>query len=561
MNYQTLKRALSPETATRWLVKDAADDFFPDSIALADLRGRESAYAVRQQHRWLQFDNPAHWVDYVPKRSRLLREAVILHPLHRVAYLAILRHFIAKLDRQLQSASYSYRLDRTDDGDEYPFSHRIERWKTFHNDFRTAALEPGAKVVVLTDLAAFYDHISCDQLCERIGSLLGPAKTEEDDAVLLALQRLLRMWCTDGHGIPQNHDPSSFFGSLYLNGIDHEMIAGGFRYFRWVDDIRIVASSHDEAIQALHFLQRLLAKCRLFLATEKTEIVNRDQPRYNSLLDVSDDIRISEVEEQIRASDCISLRGNIGVLFERLAFHSGPNGDDRKFRAFANRLLDIAAFDSLAEAILPRLEQFVIPRLRSHPDRTDYWVRLLSATASQAVTDSVVDLLVTNESLFSWQKFHLWRLALYLPRPLPEILISRAKAVAGSYESDAVAAQAIVLLGAVSNNTERESLFNANFTRQRSYLVQRATVIAIQELPVTLRDRLYELALAWNADHTELIEYLRTQSEPNYGISRRQARTCPETPTVVAPLLRRGVGLVNGIRTTFRLSSSELDYE
>ncbi|MFN9424689.1 hypothetical protein, partial [Gemmatimonas sp.] len=111
------------------------------------------------------------------------------------------------------------------------------------------------------------------------------------------------------------------------------------------------------------------------------------------------------------------------------------------------------------------------------------------------------------------------------------------------------------------NNTERESLFNANFTRQRSYLVQRATVIAIQELPVTLRDRLYELALAWNADHTELIEYLRTQSEPNYGISRRQARTCPETPTVVAPLLRRGVGLVNGIRTTFRLSSSELDYE
>lgn len=561
MNYQLLKRALSPETAIRWLGKDAADDFFPDPIGLADLRGREADYATRQQHRWLQVDSLPHWTDFVPKRSGLLREAVILHPLHRVVYLAILNHFVAKLDRHLESACYSYRLDANDGNESYPFSHRVERWKTFQNDFRTAAMEPTAKFIVLTDLAAFYDHISCEQLTDRIGSLLGPAKTAEDDAVLQLLLNVLRVWCTDGHGIPQNHDPSSFFGSLYLHVIDHEMIASGYRYFRWVDDIRIVATSQDEAIRALHHLQRLLAKCRLFLATEKTEILSNASPKYEAILDVTDDVQLSEIEERLRASDCGSLEQLIPKIFSRLEHHAGSSGDERKFRAFANRLLDIAAFDRLSGKILPQLEKFVIPRLRSHPDRTDFWVRLLAVSAGPAVTDAVVDLLVTRESLYTWQRFYLWRLALHLPRPLPDDLLSRARAVAGTFESDSVAAQAIVLIGAVSGNTEREALFNAHFTRQRSYLVQRATLIAIQELPTAQRDRLFQHAISANADHSELVEYLKGLTTANYGIARRSSRVCPPSPAVVAPILRRGVGLVDGRRAVFALSSSELDYE
>src|SRR5690606_29370423 len=101
----------------------------------------------------------------------------------------------------------------------------------------------------------------------------------------------------------------------------------------------------------------------------------------------------------------------------------------------------------------------VLPRLRSHPDRTDYWVRLLAANPTMKVVSAAVDLLVTRESLFSWQRFYLWRLALHLPRPVPASLIARARHVAGTFESDAVAAQAIVFLGAVSDNTEREALF------------------------------------------------------------------------------------------------------
>src|ERR1043166_3089730 len=161
MNYPLLMSTLQLETAVRWLQRDAVDDFFPDILQYGDLNGRETTFVARRRHRFLQVDVLPHLVEQVPKRSGLLREAAILHPVHRVLYLATLRHLLGKLDRHLQPEAYSYRLDETGNPDDYPFSQRMERWKSFRNDFRAAALSEESEFVVVTDLAAFYDHISC----------------------------------------------------------------------------------------------------------------------------------------------------------------------------------------------------------------------------------------------------------------------------------------------------------------------------------------------------------------------------------------------------------------
>jgi len=463
------------------------------------------------------------------------------------------------LDSRLCAEVYSYRADHAEDPNAYPFDRRMDRWKNFHNDFRRAALDSNTGAVLLTDLASYFDHIQIDQLGDRIEQILPDTMDQGDREVVDFLKRLLKMWGSRGFGMPQNLDPSSFFGSLYLHNVDKEMVAHRYRYFRWIDDIRIVAKSREQALRALHELQRTLAQYRLFLATDKTHIYDRDSTEFKALLAVDDDILISRAEEVISQASRPELEAIADELLSRLEFHSSPKGDDQKFRAFANRLLDISDFEEVERDVRSRINEFVIPRLKTHPDRSDYWVKMLAARPTDDVKELIKELLVERPSLFNWQRFYLWRLATHLPRELiPDELFAKATEVSQSRLSENVAAQSILFLGRHSDNTERENLYAKLFTAQRSYVVQRAVLIAIQELPA--KDYFYKRALETNSDHQEVVDYLLHQDPPDYGIKPRSIRHCEAEPKPLEHIIRRGIGLTKGKVTTFRLSRYDYDY-
>ena len=561
ISHNQILAAMQTPTAITWMLRDARDDFFPDPIDYADLKDRETEYLTRRSHRLLQLDSLPHLVELVPKKRGLVREAVLMHPMHRVLYTALLRYFLPRLDRELLSQNYSYRVDTPEEPDAYPFRSRIDRWKNFQNDFRHAALQAEAGCVLVTDLAAYFDHIHCDQLGDRIRSMLGASLDSLDDQLIVLLIRLLKLFCTDGHGLPQNLDPSSFLCGVYLHQVDHEMVASGVRYFRWMDDIRVVASSRREAVQALHLLQRTLAKSRLYLATDKTFLYDAGSTELGQLLDVQDDADLGRIDEWLATSDCRELGGHISHMIARLDTHAGPQGDERKFRAYANRLRDTSDFSGLASRVDAPLRSTVIPRLFSHPERTDTWAKLLSVRPDQLVVQAVEKLLIDEPSLFAWQRFHLWRLALHLPLVALERLSEQAVIAAGSDSSDAVAAQAIVFIGARGTNEQREAVFRQHFSRQRGYVVQRAVLVAIQELPPVQRTRLYAAAVDQNGEHRELIDYLQGCSEPDYGVRHRGVRDCPEASRQAEHIIDRGVGLIDGRRVYFSLSRSDYDYD
>lgn len=273
-NYQIVKQALSIEKAGKWLNRDSSDDFFPDALDFRDVTDYLDDYLAQRQHKMLQVDSFPHVADCVPKANGMIREAIWLHPVHRLLYLSILHYLLPKLDHHLPPEVYSYRRD-AEDNDEYPFDKKMDRWRDFHNDFRIGCMDNQTNAVLITDIASFYDHIKIDDLSSRIRALLGDGATNEDLEVVNFLETLLKQWSTDGYGIPQNVDASSFFGSLFLSGVDREIIGKRYRYFRWVDDIRICARNRKQALRALHDLQNALSRRRMFLASDKTKIIER----------------------------------------------------------------------------------------------------------------------------------------------------------------------------------------------------------------------------------------------------------------------------------------------
>lgn len=558
-NYQIVKRALSIEKAGKWLSKDSSDDFFPDALNFRDVTDFIDDYLDQRQHRMFQVDSFPHVADYVPKPNGMIRETIWLHPVHRLLYLSVLHYLLPKLDHHLPPEVYSYRRD-VEDNDDYPFPKKMDRWRGFHNDFRIGCSDDQTNAVLITDIASFYDHIKIEDLSSRIRALLGSGATDEDLEVVNFLETLLKQWSTDGHGIPQNVDASSFFGSLFLSGVDREIIVKRYRYFRWVDDIRICTQNRKQALRALHDLQNALLRHRMFLASDKTKIIERGSEDFERLLDVSDDAHLSRIEDVIARASKDELDKEIPKAMERLKFHASSEGDDRKFRAFANRLLQVSEYKEFHDRVVESIVPFVSNRLESHPYNTDYWSKMLQVGRIDQWKDIVDKLLRTDASVYNWQRFHLWRLLTSADSLSKELKICARSAINNPI-SDLEAYQAIICLGKHGDAQDRESLFIEFYSGQRSYPIQRAILIAIQELHSDLRDKFYKRVLNTSPEHKQLVEYLKAQDTPKYGIKVRPTRELPSEPRLIRPVLLRGVGKIRGKVVRYRLARADYDYE
>jgi hypothetical protein len=139
-DYSLLKQTLKLEVAAGWLLKDAEDDFYPDTIYYSEFKDGAADYIKQKAHRLFQFDTVPFHREYVPKKTLLLREAIWLPPAHRILYLAILQHIFQSLDAKLLDCSYSYRCNHIEEGNHYPFGDKKQGWIRFQNDFRKAAL-------------------------------------------------------------------------------------------------------------------------------------------------------------------------------------------------------------------------------------------------------------------------------------------------------------------------------------------------------------------------------------------------------------------------------------
>jgi RNA-directed DNA polymerase len=137
-------------------------------------------------------------------------------------------------------------------------------------------LHGGHTWIVDADLKGYFDTIPHDRLMALVQQRVADGK------VLELLERYLaagvmacgKDWQPSEQGTPQGAVISPLLANLYLNPLDHEMVAKGYEMIRYADDFVVCARTEAEARAALAEIEHWVKAAGLRLHPVKTRIVN-----------------------------------------------------------------------------------------------------------------------------------------------------------------------------------------------------------------------------------------------------------------------------------------------
>ncbi len=285
---------------------DSRDDFVRDPVSHADyafnLSSRlEFLIEQIQSHRY----RPSYLIEVdVPKSSLSIRPGNVL-PIEEASILHAAIYLLApKLDKELDSSVYSYRLHpkwekKARKGESLfqeieipfltkktiqsvsPFEAWYERWPAFENDARQAYLSGQYTHLTKTDIFSFFEHIDLQRLHTLLNSLL----KNREEKLLQLIFTILSGWTRVSNtgmpinrGIPQGNDVSSFLGNVFLIPLDRALNnfcrRRGGRWFRYVDDVKVYTNSEEHAREVVYEINKVLRQMQLNLQGGKTEILS-----------------------------------------------------------------------------------------------------------------------------------------------------------------------------------------------------------------------------------------------------------------------------------------------
>jgi RNA-directed DNA polymerase len=140
-------------------------------------------------------------------------------------------------------------------------------------------LKAGHVWVVDADLKSYFDTIPHDRLLALVRARVA------DGRVLALVERFLRAgvleesrgWQPTECGTPQGGVISPLLANLYLDPLDHQMAAAGWKMVRYADDFVILCHTEAEAQAALAAVRAWVSEAGLTLHPEKTRVVDATQ--------------------------------------------------------------------------------------------------------------------------------------------------------------------------------------------------------------------------------------------------------------------------------------------
>ena len=454
--------------------RDMRDDWFADPLRYRDIL---KTSAVRE---WFDDEieiQPTESLN-IPKAGFVIRSAREMFIHERVLYQALVDDLIEAYDPLLRARSvYSHRLRSGQKS--YIFQNTIDAWKAF-NDDADALMDDDEKVIVVTDIQNYYQCIHYDRLCDQ---LLDDEPNSDGSFhhTILRLRQLLSGWNPDGVGLPQNRDPSSFLGNIFLRGVDEHMVLAGYNYTRYMDDIRIVCGNVFEARKAL---QELIIKLRdydLGVNGKKTKIINRTDDGYRDEIPPTNE-ELDEINALLAQKNVRSVRrarARLDALADRLLESGDTHGKEFKF--CINRIERLARCEDI-HYDPTRFVDAAINLLVDQPWSTEMLVRLLrSSDLSAQQEERIVDLALCEErNIYEWQSYMLWQLiAIKDPAYKRDEIRRAARGGVSGNRAVPFRAGAALYIGACGNTHDKRHLLQQS-SETRSNMLLRSVAIATQ---------------------------------------------------------------------------------
>ncbi len=483
------------------LRQDLKDDWFPDARAFEDVLASRQFETVLIENFAANagaYKAPRADVLNVPKSNFTLRYALETSIADRALYQGLAAALAPYFDPLLPWQVFNHRLrakpgerdqGKRRSGKRYLFNGAIESWRNFIGSVQSSL--DGTTTLLSTDLTNYYENINLETLRNTMLDLLPevsatPAQKAALRNQLSVLFECLSEWCyRSDRGLPQNRDASSFLANVYMLPVDRAMIAAGYSYFRYMDDIKIVCRDIFHARRALKDLTLELRKVGLSVNSGKTEICEpNDTDKISTHLDHGGrELQQLSAVWQTRSLKPISRSFSaLKALTLKLLTEGGIN--KRAFRFCIRRMEALAVCPEFAVplAYFAEITPLVIEALTTHPSATDQLVRYLRSV--QLTDDQLAALALfiqdKHKTTYTWQCYCLWLLLLQKEYKCPELL-KYATSLLESAPDDANRSGAVLYAGALGGDAERQAVART-FNRVRSYHGQRAALVAAQEL-------------------------------------------------------------------------------
>ncbi len=354
----------------------------------------------------------------IPKKGFGERYGLETDFFDRFIYQAICSFLIPYYDKRLDHRVLSYRYDPKPLKKKYLFKPKISRWFTFEGV--TFTFVRSEKYLLVTDLSNFFENISRAQIIAELARAIpdiqatGPKKLQIRNAIS-TLDKLLVQWTFSGsHGLPQNRDASSFLSNILLSSVDREMAKKGYDYYRYVDDIRIIADSDLHARRALQDLIRQLRTVGMNINASKTEILAPDTSD-QKLAEYfpSQDSKTTAVNHMWQSRSRRIVTRSVTYIFDLLTeCMKSDDTQSRQFRFAVNRVAQIVEsglFD-VGDALSTMLLDTLSETLSEQAVSTDQCCRLIAILDRDGRCLPALEafLLAPEGAIHDWQNYNIW---------------------------------------------------------------------------------------------------------------------------------------------------------
>lgn len=243
--------------------------------------------------------SPVALVD-VPKENFAARPAMVLDPVDRLAYTALVDYFSPILIGNLDRHVFGWRLNVNEPA-KGQYERNSDEWERFRSHLLGASQE--LEALLVTDIVSCFANISVPQLNDALDNTL------PSGIPLQRLSGMLEGWedSSGRAGIPQRSSVSAVLANFYLRNLDLVLQAQAFQigkatrgeaknysWARWMDDMWLFGDDAGTLRKAQVDLQEEAATLGLNLNSSKTELLEGPDAVERAL-----DMEHSAVDEEL----------------------------------------------------------------------------------------------------------------------------------------------------------------------------------------------------------------------------------------------------------------------